>query len=170
MSIPKADVLYQEHKRLYEAINSYNNTLPAQLDAMASGYGIGQVAVSVAHLTVEQKGDLLKTATKFYIAILTEIAGASIYGKLRIAGYKKPVLDAAIVDVAAHFAGSAAVIIQTNFIKTKELFDMALSQFSGYAPPTQSNYTDVGIVALIQKLIVVRNKLVEIAPFMDKVG
>ena len=67
MSIPKADVLYQEHKRLYEAINSYNNTLPAQLDAMASGYGIGQVAVSVAHLTVEQKGDLLKTATKFYI-------------------------------------------------------------------------------------------------------
>lgn len=170
MSELKADMLYQEHARLYDAINTHNNTLPSAFNLLATGYGIDQQAVSIAHLTTNHKGDLLKAATSFYLAIAKEMLAASLYPNLRAVGYVEPVLDNAIADVANYYTGTVCNIIHTNFAKTKELFDTVFAQFATYAPPTQVNYTDAGIVELLNKIVIVKNKLIEVQPFFDKVG
>lgn len=168
MSLAKAAMLMDETNRLYGAINSYNNTLPTSFDALASGYGITQSAVSVSHLTAAQKGELLKTATGFYLAIAKEMLSGSVFTNLRSVGYTG--FNDAIADIPNHYAGAVQVIVAANFTKTKELFDTVFAQFSGYAPPTQLNYTDAGIVELLEKVITVKNKLVEVTPFFDKIG
>lgn len=168
MSLAKAAMLMDESNRLYGAINSYNNTLPASLDAMTSGYGITQQAVSVAHLTANQKGELLKTATGFYLAIVKEMLSGSVFTSLRSVEYTG--ISEAILDIPNHYTGDVQTVISVNLTKTKELFDTVFAQFSGYAPPTQMNYTDAGIVELLGKIIEVKNKLVEVTPFLDKIG
>lgn len=58
MPEPKADMLYSETARLYEAVNKYNGNLPPAFNALLAGYGINEASISVVHLTAMQKGEV----------------------------------------------------------------------------------------------------------------
>ena len=168
--LEKMAMQLNESNRLYSTINGFNNALPGLFDKMAAGYSVSNATTSLSHLSATQKGELLTAATSFYLAIAKEILGASVYSNLRSVGYKDPVFDAVIADVATYYTGEAYIAISTNFVKTKELFDTCLAQFSGYISPTQNSYTDAAIIELLEKIIIVKNKLAEVAPFFNKVG
>ena len=179
MSISQAEMVRKESDRLYSAINTYNNILPAQFDALLRGYGINPQAMSLAHLTDAQKGELLKFATDFYLAIIKEMLSGSVYTNLRSTGFNEPVFDSAIVYVEVLLTSNLpedsdwrifGSIIHKNLSKTKELFDTVFTQFSGYAPPTQQDYTDISITDLLGRVAIIKNKLVAVAPDFNKVG
>ena len=152
----KSATLINESNSLYDKLNSLNNIYVPQILSMLAQFGISETSVSVSALSTKQKGQLLVTLCDFEKVIGDNIANRTFETSLEGAGYASP--GDAYADIPNRFAGQTATILQTNLAKVGETVALL-----------DSLIDDNTLILRLQKLISIKNKVVEVAPQMNRV-
>jgi hypothetical protein len=111
--------LVAENNRLYDAINTYNNTLIPSFEAILAEYGLTEpvTLAQLEGLTLRQLASLSKGINEMKAAMDTEAGQRPFESNLADMGYVD--VDAAIADVPNRFTGESATIITNTLERIK---------------------------------------------------
>lgn len=157
MSETKTQALLNGANRIYKLVNTYHNVDIPQAQAMLEGYGINESVINTAHLTTKQKGALLMLLAQFLIKIGKEASERTFESDLIASGFASP--QEAIADIPNVLAGDIATQTTVNFVKTAELVALLDAEVM----------SDDLLAHLLQMVINIKNKVVEIQPFLNEV-